>query len=66
MCKTSYEAGIRHSEKTVQKEIKNLRTALKVIYTWASFDKDQGIITEHHALNGKHVMELCERALNNE
>lgn len=50
---------------TVNKEIESLRTALKVIYTWASFDKDRGVITDHHALNGKHVMELCEKTLNN-
>ena len=40
------------------------RSALKVIYTWAAYDREQGLLTEDRALHNKHVMELCEKALN--
>jgi len=64
MCKTSFDAGARHGEKAAHREIEKLRIALKVIYTWASFDKERGVITNQNALDGKHVMEICEKALN--
>ena len=46
------------------KEIERLRSALKVIYTWAAYDREQGLLTEDRALHNKHVIELCEKALN--
>ena len=40
------------------------RSALQVIYTWAAYDREQGLLAEDRALHNKHVMELCEKALN--
>ena len=64
MCNTSFDAGVRHGESAAHKNIDTLRSALKVIYTWASYDRDQGLLTEDRALHNKHVMDLCEKALN--
>lgn len=64
MCKTSFNAGARHGEKTSAKKIADMQRTLKVIYTWASFDFEKGISTEGRALDNKHVMDLCEKVLN--
>ena len=52
------------SENATDRHINDMQRALKVIYTWASFDYDCHINTEGHALDNKHVMDLCEKALN--
>ena len=64
MCQTSFDAGARRGEYVAHKEIERLRSALKVIYTWAAYDREQGLLTEDRALHNKHVIELCEKALN--
>ena len=63
MCKTSYEAGLRHAEKSSAKKIDELQSALRVIYTWAAHDYNQGTFSEMDTLNRKHVMNLCDKAL---
>lgn len=66
MCKQSFNNGARHGEASAAKKIEDMKSTLKVIYTWASFDHDRGVITKHNALDGEHVMALCEKALNGE
>lgn len=64
MCKQSFNNGARHGEASAAKKIEDMKSTLKVIYTWASFDFERGITTEGRALDNKHVMDLCEKALN--
>ena len=59
----SYEECVYPLEKelaALKAEIRNLRSALKVIYTWAAFDDAE---KARIALTPGHVMELADKAL---
>lgn len=60
MCNTALSEREKRRKKATAKKIENLRSALKVIHTWASFDRYQGIRTDGHALNSEHVINICE------
>ena len=57
------EAGWDAASEQSSAEIDRLRSALKVIYTWAAFDDAE---KARVALTPEHVMELADKALRGE
>jgi len=46
-----------------QKRIEEIESALKVIYTWASFDIENLSKNYPPSLKAEHVVKLCDRVL---